>query len=228
MKSSWPADAAAPAPDDGPPRRHASPGLHVCHRGDHIPLRLADGPADNGSSPSGESLALNEHEWFREIRRDGWEAWGGEPVVLNAVLQRIKNATGERENPEWLDTMIAPGAGNWVTERSAAGRWARRGADTAHARHDTSAVRSRSLGASLSYPPAAYPEHGKSAPEKGPGFIENLPPMTRRLSPHGMAPLPRTPSRGQGALPAAAGAGRGGAVLVRTKAASHHRAVHAR
>ncbi|MEW9519691.1 alpha/beta fold hydrolase [Streptomyces tubercidicus] len=122
--------------------------------------------ADNGSSHSGEPVEIDEREWFRDIRLDGWEAQGGDPAVMNAVLHRLKNATGKRENPEWFDTVIAPGAGNWVTEWGAAGRRAVREADAAQARGDTSAVRKRSLEASLYYTLAAYPEHRESAREK--------------------------------------------------------------
>lgn len=121
---------------------------------------------DTGSCHSGKPVEINEHEWFRDIRLDGWEAQGGDPAVLSAVLHRIKNATGKRENPEWFDTVIAPGVGNWITEWSAAGRRAARAADAAHARGDTTAVRTRSLEASLYYTLAAYPEHLESAREK--------------------------------------------------------------
>jgi esterase FrsA len=84
---------------------------------------------------------------------------------MEAVLHRIQEATGERENPQWSDTVISPGPGNWITEWSTVAQQALVEADAADSRGDSGAARSQYRAASLYFTVAAYPQHRETARE---------------------------------------------------------------
>ena len=113
----------------------------------------------------GAPVEIVEEEWFREIRLADWTTHGGDPAVMRTVLHRIQKATGKRENPQWSDTAIEPGPGNWITEWTTAADEAMSKADTARSDGDSHTARSQYRAAAVYFTEAAYPQHRETARE---------------------------------------------------------------
>jgi esterase FrsA len=112
-----------------------------------------------------EPFAIDEEEWFREVRLEDWTTHGGDAAVMEAVLHRIQEATGERENPERFDTVISPGPGNWITEWTTVAEEALSKAEAAQSGGDSRTARSQFRAASVYFTVAAYPQHRETARE---------------------------------------------------------------
>lgn len=121
--------------------------------------------ASNSATPV-KPVVIDEEEWFREIRLEDWATNGGDTAVMQAVLHRIQKATDNRENPQWFDTVIGPGPGNWITEWTTVAQQALEKADAANSRGDSRTARSHYRAASLYFTVAAYPQHRESAREE--------------------------------------------------------------
>jgi esterase FrsA len=121
--------------------------------------------AASGSAAPVEALALDEEKWFREVRLEDWTTHGGDPAVMAAVLHRIQQATGEREDPERFDTVTGAGAGNWLTEWTTAAEEASSKAEAARSGGDSRAALNQYRQASLYFTVAAYPQHRETAEE---------------------------------------------------------------
>jgi esterase FrsA len=115
--------------------------------------------------PAGTPVEIDEEEWFREIRLEDWTTHGGDPAVMRTVLHRIQKATSKRENPQWSDTVIEPGPGNWITEWTTAADEAMSKADTARSDGDSPTARSQYRAAAVYFTVAAYPQHRETARE---------------------------------------------------------------
>lgn len=63
--------------------------------------------------------------WYHSNDRDTWIAKGADAEVIDAVMVRIADSTGERHHPDLVDTLIEYAPGNWAYEWVQAGDRAR-------------------------------------------------------------------------------------------------------
>ncbi|WP_165975001.1 alpha/beta hydrolase [Nonomuraea deserti] len=118
------------------------------------------------SAATVEPVEIDEEKWFREIPLEDWAANGGDTAVMRAVLRRIQEATGKRENAQWSDTVIEPGPGNWITKWTTVAKEALGKADAARTNGDPRDARDQYRAASIYFTVAAYPQHRESAQEE--------------------------------------------------------------
>lgn len=99
-------------------------------------------------------------ETYRDIDgniMDRW-IWGGaEAEIIDATVEKIKAATGEREVPEQFDTIKAYGPGHWTYEFVQVGNDAIARGEAAQAQGDTDAAREAFYKASAYYQIAKFP-----------------------------------------------------------------------
>ncbi len=73
------------------------------------------------AQPSFYEEGQSREGWYHSYEMDTWLAKGGDPAVIEAVLERVAASDGPRHHPELVDTQIDYGPGNWAYEWVQAG-----------------------------------------------------------------------------------------------------------
>lgn len=98
-------------------------------------------------------------DWYRDIRRGHWIWWGAEESVLDATLEKIAGASGDRRDDRF-DTIQTYGPGNWIYEFTQLGEARRSEAEAAKELGDTEVARELHHQASVYFGLAKYPGFG--------------------------------------------------------------------
>ncbi|MCG8415995.1 MAG: alpha/beta fold hydrolase [Pseudomonadales bacterium] len=96
--------------------------------------------------------------WYHSYDMETWVAKGGDPAVIEAVLERIEASEGAKHHPDLVDTQIEYGPGNWSYE------WVQAG-DAAHRESsalDGDARLQKLLEALTYYSTGSWPHLGRS------------------------------------------------------------------
>jgi len=62
-----------------------------------------------------------EGDWYHPLEVDEWVSLGADQGVVDAILSRIAEAEGPRQDDEMPDTLLNAGPGHWITEWTMAG-----------------------------------------------------------------------------------------------------------
>ena len=82
-----------------------------------------DARSEEGGDPFIPGTPLfDEDNWYRDLRVGHWLSGGTDLKTIEGVLKRIRRSKGTRKVPEWADTQLEYGPGNWVYEWSNAAR----------------------------------------------------------------------------------------------------------